>query len=102
MIDYFKGSLGTGFADPTALSQILVRLPAVLVGLDVCNTTLKSQGSLPTLKQSCMSPRENAGYQLMNPSPTLCWETVSFSSALRLVETWICSMGDFKALILQH
>lgn len=102
MIDYFKGSLGTGFADSTALSQILVRLLAMLVGLDVCNTTLKSQGPLPAFKQSCTLPRENADYQLMNPSPTLCWETVSFSSALRLVETWICLMGDFKALTLQH
>lgn len=35
MIDCFKGSLGTGFTDPTALSPIWVRLLAVPFGLAV-------------------------------------------------------------------
>lgn len=97
-----KDHLGTDFADPAILSQILVRLLAMLVGLDVCNTTLRFQGPLPAVKQSCVSPRENTNCQLMKPSPTLCWEMVPFSSALRLVEAWICLMGDFKALTWQH
>lgn len=35
MIDSFKGSLGTGFADPAALSHILVRLLAMPIGLEM-------------------------------------------------------------------
>lgn len=67
MIDYFKGSLGTGFADLTALNQILVRLLAMPVGLDVCNMPLKSQIPLPALEQSHMFSRDT-DYQLRNPS----------------------------------
>ena len=68
MIDYFKGSLG--FADPTAVSQILVLLMAMPVGLDVCHVALKSQDPLPAFEQPCMLSRENTDYQLMNPCPT--------------------------------
>lgn len=102
MIDYFKGSLGNWLCRSYCLKPDLGSIAGMLVGLDLCNTTLKSQGPLPAFKQSCVSPRESANYQLTSPSPTLCWETVSFSSGLRLVETWICLMGDFKALTWQH
>lgn len=69
MIDYFKGSLGTGFADPTALNQIWVRLLVMPVGLDVGSMSLTSQVPLQALKLSCVLSRENIDYWLRSPSP---------------------------------
>lgn len=86
MIDYFKGSLGTGFADPTALSQILVRWLEMPVGLDVCNMPLRSRDPLPAVQQSYLSSRENVDSQLRNPSPPRC-KRGFLNSAGVLVET---------------
>lgn len=69
MIDYFKGSLGTRFADPTALNQIWVQSLATPVGLDVGNMPLTSQVPLPVLKPSYILSRETIDYQLGNPRP---------------------------------
>lgn len=56
MIDYIKGSLGTGFADPTALNQIWFRSLAMPFGLDVGNMPLTSQVPLPALNRPTYCP----------------------------------------------
>lgn len=108
-IDYLKGSLGTGFADSTALSQILVRLLAMLVRSDRCSMSLKSQDPPPAIQQSRMSPRENVGGdQLMNSSPLPChgremgFFEFSCNTYWQGTPDRICLIGGFKALPPQH
>lgn len=75
MIDDLKGSLGTSFADPTALSQIWVQLLAVLVGLAVCNMPLKSQDPVPLNRPPCHPARMPAISQ-HSPTPGVVEEEI--------------------------